>query len=196
MQVAGVILAGGRSSRMGGADKAALTVAGKSLLDHVHMRIKGQCDPIALSCHRNGIRHDAELTILHDAQQDHLGPLAGILAGLEWAATLDIPHIVSVPVDTPFLPHNLVARLQSAGMAAIATSEVDGEMRAHPVVGLWPVAFRHDLRAILQRGERRVMNAAHAAGAVEVAFDSTDGDPFFNINTPEDVARADALLTP
>ncbi|WP_417248454.1 molybdenum cofactor guanylyltransferase MobA [Celeribacter sp.] len=201
MATTGIILAGGLARRLGGVEKALIKVADAPLLQHVLTRVQPQCDALALSANGDPSRFSAYgLEVLADPLPDHQGPLAGVLAGLDWAAGRGAEQLATVPVDTPFLPSDLVARLEGAAGpkgAAIAASMVNGASRAQPVVGLWPVSFRDELREILSGGQRRVLAAAKAAGAVEVLFEREDYnvDPFFNINTPEDVAKAERLAT-
>ena len=194
----GVILAGGLARRMGGGDKPMRTVAGRPILDHVVERIAPQCDGLVLNANGDPARFAAwGLPVVADTVEDYPGPLAGILAALEWAAEHrpDIEWVASAPGDCPFLPRDLVARLHEARVAAgvplaVATS---GE-QAHPVVGLWPVGLRHDLRqALVEEGLRRVdrWTALHCVAAV--AWPAVPVDPFFNANTVEDLAEAERL---
>src|SRR5579859_1574255 len=151
MGPAGLVLAGGLARRMGGGDKALLPLAGRPLLAHVLDRVR--LGPIAISANGDPARFSQfGLPVLPDGIPDQAGPLAGILAGLEWAAALpEVDHLISVPADTPFLPPDLVARLIAARDAAdaeIALAASGG--RLHPVVGLWPVALAADLRRALE----------------------------------------------
>lgn len=193
-----VILAGGRGSRMGGVDKALLPLAGRPLAVHLIARLRPQCGPLAINAQGDPARFAfTGLPVLPDATGDLLGPLAGILAGLDWAAGLGAPAVVTAAVDTPFLPADLADRLLRAagpnGLAVAASADAEGRMRVHPTFGLWPVSLRDDLRAFLKAGGRKVMRWAEAQGAGIVAFPSPSFDPFFNINTPEDLAAAERL---
>src|SRR5262245_55964904 len=149
-QPLGLVLAGGLARRMGGGDKARIRIGGKTILERVLARITPQCARIILNANGDPARFaDTGLPVVADSVPDFAGPLAGILAGLDWAAAHapDIPDVVSVPGDCPFLPGDLVERLAAARQAqkvplACARS---GDWR-HPVVGLWPVALREDLR--------------------------------------------------
>ncbi|MCV2883037.1 molybdenum cofactor guanylyltransferase MobA [Actibacterium sp. XHP0104] len=193
MQPYGVILAGGRSTRMGGQDKATLRLAGRPMLAHVRDRIEPQVAGLAISAGPDPARFaDAGLPALADAGDQ--GPLAGILAGLDWVADQGGAHMVSVAVDTPFFPCDLVPRLllASEGAAPIAMAASDG--RLHPVFALWPVALRDDLRAALGEGQRKVRHWAQGHGIAQADFAVSGVDPFFNLNTPQDLARAEALL--
>jgi molybdenum cofactor guanylyltransferase len=191
-----VILAGGQGRRMGGADKAFLTLAGRPLVAHLVSRLAAQCAPIAINANGDTARFAAfGLPVLPDSAAGQPGPLAGILAALDWAAGIGAGAVVTAAVDTPFLPPDLVLRLAAAagasGAAIVASSDAAGRMRLHPTVGLWPVSARDGLRARLAAGERKVMLWAEALAAGVAEFQPTPHDPFFNINTPEDLAAAE-----
>ncbi|TVP72092.1 MAG: molybdenum cofactor guanylyltransferase MobA [Rhodobacteraceae bacterium] len=193
----GVILAGGQATRMGGGDKGLRVVAGKPLLGHVIDRLTPQVGAIVLNANGDAARFaEYGLPVTPDSLPDWPGPLAGVLAGLDWAAAQGAEAVVSVAADTPFFPCDLVARLQAAatpsGLALAATRE-GAKLWRHPTFGLWPVRLRDDLRAALQGGLRKVVlwTDTHGAGIAE--FDTVPFDPFFNINTPEDIALAEAL---
>ncbi len=192
-----VILAGGQATRMGGGDKGLRMVAGQPLLTHVLARLAPQVGRIALNANGDPARFAAyDLPVIADSLPDWPGPLAGVLAGMDWAASQGAQAVVSVAADTPFFPRNLVARLQAAagpsGLALAATREGDKLWR-HPTFGLWPVALRDDLRAALQSGLRKVVLWTDRHGAGTAEFPSAPVDPFFNINTPEDIAVAERL---
>ncbi|WP_369808723.1 molybdenum cofactor guanylyltransferase MobA [Pararhodobacter sp. CCB-MM2] len=185
--VAGLILAGGRATRMGGGDKPLLPLRGRPLIAQVIERIAPQVGPLAISANGDPARYSSfGLPVLADALPDFPGPLAGVLAGMDWAAGLGVERLLCVAGDTPFLPVDLVARL---GAHPFAMAESLG--RRHPTVALWPVSLRDELRAALEGGEHRVGKFAMDHGSVSVAFDAPE-DPFFNINTPEDLAEAEA----
>lgn len=191
----GVILAGGQATRMGGGDKGLRIVAGRPLLGHVIERLGPQVDDMVLNANGAPDRFAAfGLPVVPDSLPGWPGPLAGILAGMDWAAARGAAAVVSVAADTPFFPLDLVVRLQDAaqpsGLALAATREGDRVLR-HPTFGLWPVALREDLRAALIEGMRKVVmwTDRHCAGVAE--FDATPFDPFFNINTPDHLARAE-----
>ncbi len=195
----GVILAGGKATRMGGGDKGLKRVAGERLIDRVIARLGPQCGPLALNANGDPARFaEFGLPVLPDSLPDHPGPLAGVLAGLDWAAGLGAASIVTVAADTPFFPADLVARLQAAagpsGLALAASRDDTGKLWQHPTFGLWPVALRNDLRAALEGGLRKIVlwTDRHEAGIAE--FPSDPFDPFFNINTPEDIAEAERLI--
>jgi molybdopterin-guanine dinucleotide biosynthesis protein A len=196
----GIILAGGRATRMGGGDKGLRVVAGRRLIDHVIDRLAPQCGPLAINANGDpGRLAEFGLPILPDSMPDHPGPLAGVLAGLDWAATLGAPAIVTAAADTPFLPPDLVARLMAAappsGLVLAASPDASGRIHRHPTFGLWPVALRHGLRAALEGGLRKIVlwTDGHGAGVAE--FPGPPFDPFFNVNTPDDIAEAERLIT-
>ena len=194
-QPLGIILAGGLARRMGGEDKALLSLGGTSLLAHVAQRFRPQVAELALNANGNSARFSKfDLPVLPDTIEGFPGPLAGILAGLEWAAEKGAEMVVSVAVDTPFFPGDLAPHLLLAteGMKhplALATSD-DGR---HPTFGLWPVALRNDLREAIEGGLRKVVEWTDAHGAVEAHFPGLNPDPFFNINKPEDLKHAQLI---
>lgn len=200
-QPLGVILAGGLASRMGGADKPLLDLAGRPLLAHVVDRLEPQVAALALNANGDPARFAGyHLPVLADSVAGHPGPLAGVLAGLDWAAGQGAQSIVSAAADTPFLPCDLVPRLLLAGegmadpLVLAATRRDDGGTDLHPTFGLWPVALREELRAALARGVRKVRAWADQQGARQAVFGTVGGDPFFNVNTPGDLTRAQAIL--
>jgi molybdopterin-guanine dinucleotide biosynthesis protein A len=193
----GLILAGGRARRMGGGDKALRPLAGRPILAHVVERLRGQCDGLLLSANGDPARLMAfGLPVVADAVPDFAGPLAGVLAGLDWAAANrpDAGHLISVAADTPFIPDDLAARLRQAHDAAglpLACAASAG--RRHYAVCLWPVALRDDLRRALAAGERRLGRLIEGHGVAVAEWPATPRDPFFNVNTPEDLAEAERL---
>ncbi len=196
----GVILAGGLASRMGGGDKGLLLLDGRTLVDHVAARLAPQCARLALNANGDPSRFAAlGLPVVADPVPDHPGPLAGILAGMEWAAAHGHAHVVTAAADTPFLPHDLVDRLrqslltEQAPIALAATPGDDGRPVVHPTFGLWPVSLRPALRAALAAGTRRVRQWAEAQGAAIALFPAAPYDPFLNVNTPADLAAARAM---
>jgi molybdopterin-guanine dinucleotide biosynthesis protein A len=194
----GLVLAGGLARRMGGGDKARIKVGGATILERVLTCLKPQCSRVIINANGDSGRFaDTGLIVVADSVPDFAGPLAGILAGLDWAAA-NMPNsewLLSVPGDCPFLPNNLVARLHEARVAAdvpLACAR-SGEWR-HPVVGLWPVGLRDDLRRALTREGLHKIELWTARHGVAIAdWPETPIDPFFNVNTPEDAARAQAL---
>jgi len=199
MNIAGVLLAGGLARRMGGGDKPLRTVAGRPLLDLVIERMHPQVSALVLNANGDPARFAAYgLPVVADSVADNPGPLAGVLAGLDWTAEHqpDCPLVVSVPTDAPFLPADLVARLKSqmAAEGADLACAASGE-QAHPVIGLWPVRLRHDLRrALVDEGIRKVDVWTARYRLAIVAFSSEPVDPFFNANRPEDLDVAGELL--
>jgi molybdenum cofactor guanylyltransferase len=193
---AGVILAGGQSRRMGGGDKCLLALGKRSLLAHVIARLAPQVEALALNANGDAARFSKfGLPILPDSIADWPGPLAGVLAGLEWAADRGFRRIVTVAADTPFFPKDLVERLAASSAAPVALAESAGG-GVHPVFGLWRVDLAPQLHRDILGGARRVRAWAEAQGAVTVPFDCPEGtDPFFNINTPADLAVARSLIT-
>jgi molybdopterin-guanine dinucleotide biosynthesis protein A len=195
----GLLLAGGLARRMGGGDKPLLSLGGKPILDHVIERLAPQCDGLILNANGDPARFARwELPVVADDVPGFAGPLAGILAGLDWAAE-HRPHVgavVSVAADTPFIPHDLVARLMAAAAAegrSLACAASGGW--THPVVGLWPVALRHDLRrALLEEGERKIDRFTARFGCASAIWPSAPVDPFFNVNTPDELAEAEAVV--
>lgn len=197
-----LILAGGLASRMGGADKALLTLGGRRVLERVLERLESQTTTILLNANEDAGRFAVyALPVIPDGVDDRPGPLAGVLAGLDWAAEHGIDEIVTIAADTPFFPFDLVARLKRAAneqvmpIALAASRDENGAPRRHPTFGLWPVSVREDLRAQLASGQRRVAAFADRHGAATALFDHYGGDPFFNVNTPQDLADAEARLS-
>jgi len=200
--VAGVILAGGQSSRMGGGDKCLLPLGDRVMLDHVLARFQPQVSALALNANGDAARFARfGLPVISDSFSGFQGPLAGVLAGLDWAASAGFDHIVTVSADTPFFPCDLVAQLQlqaETSGAPIVLAATNGEPRRkhrHPTFGLWPVDLRDDLREALHRGIRKVVAWSDTHGASEAVFPATGGiEPFFNINTPDDMGAAQKMI--
>jgi molybdenum cofactor guanylyltransferase len=197
--ILGVILAGGQARRLGGGDKALQEVAGRPLLAHAIERLEPQVSRIALNANGDASRFDAfGLPVIPDTVGGFAGPLAGVLAGLEWAAenAPECNRVVTVATDAPFFPDDLVARFVAATenqKTDLACAETGG--RTHPVFGLWPVSLREDLRhALVEEDLRKVdlWTARHSLSVV--SFPVSVVDPFFNINRPEDVTAAAEIL--
>lgn len=196
--IAGTILAGGLSQRMGGGDKGLLMLGDRTVLHHVAARMAPQVQALALNANGDPARFaHLGLTTVADDLADFPGPLAGILAAMEWAAGLDFDAVATIAGDTPFLPGDFVERLAAAVSGAPGTIAVASSAgRRHPTSALWPVGLRHALRrAITDDDERRVTAFInrHPNVDVEFPFAGMGGlqvDPFFNINTPADLAEA------
>jgi len=198
-QPLGVILAGGQATRMGGGDKGLLQLGGQSVLGHVIERLTPQVDRVALNANGDPARFAGlKLPVLSDSIDGFAGPLAGVLAGLDWAAGQGADTIVTAAADTPFFPGDLVPQLllASEGMThplvLAATPDAKRGTARHPTFGLWPVALRDDLRAALQGGLRKVVMWTQTHEGREALFPHEDA--FFNINTPQDLARAQEML--
>jgi molybdopterin-guanine dinucleotide biosynthesis protein A len=203
--VVGVLLAGGLSRRMGGGDKGLRLLAGKPLLHHVAERLASQAKPIILNANGDPSRFSAfELPVVPDVSEGFAGPLAGVLAGLLWADrhAPHAPYIVTAACDTPFFPFELVQSfLHAAGgdKRAIVLAASNGQI--HPVFGLWPVALAKDLLAALQAGTRKVLDftqrhQTYIAAFPQIEIGAVKIDPFFNANTPSELAEAQRLLAP
>jgi molybdenum cofactor guanylyltransferase len=198
--IAGVILAGGLSRRMGGGDKCLLDLGGRPILAHVIERLLPQVDALALNANGDPERFASfGLPVLPDGVPGHPGPLAGVLAGMDWAARHGAGLLATAAADTPFFSADLVARLERARCAsglplAMAMTQAEGGgLDRHPTFGLWPTGLREDLRAALAAGTRKVVAWTGPVGCAEAVF-REPFDPFFNVNTPQDLARAEALL--
>ncbi|WP_370273561.1 molybdenum cofactor guanylyltransferase MobA [Pseudooceanicola nitratireducens] len=191
-----MILAGGASRRMGGTDKALLPLAGRPLIAHVRDRVEPQAGAVAVNTNTPGGLLGIDLPCHPDTLPDRPGPLAGILTAMRWARDHgDQPFVITVPADAPFLPGDLIPRLMLAAdaparHAALAASGG----RLHPVCGLWPTALADDLDRAIRSGTRRVTDWTTAIDARTANFPATDPDPFYNVNTPEDLTRAAAYL--
>lgn len=200
-EIAGIILAGGQSRRMGGVDKGLLPLGQEPVLAEVVGRLTPQVSRLVLSANGDPARFAGlGLPVVPDSVDGFQGPLAGVEAGLSWVRR-ECPGVswaVTVPGDTPFIPRDLVARLvQARGGSPMAVAASAAAL--HPVIGLWPVSMAGDLARALARGERRASTWVRAQGAAEVPFDTVTVagdalDPFFNINTPGDLDYARSLI--
>ena len=194
----GVVLAGGLARRMGGVDKPMQRMGGRSLLERVVERLSPQCDRLILNANGDPSRFAAfGLPVVADGLADFPGPLAGILAALEWTAANrpDIAWVVSVAADCPFLPGDLVSglhRARAAENAELAVAASGGQ--THPVIGLWNVGLRQALRqALVVEDIRRISRWTARYRLASATWPIEPIDPFFNVNTPEDIARAETL---
>lgn len=196
----GLVLAGGLARRMGGGDKALIKIGRSTILDRVLATLSGQCVDIVINANGDPARFaDTGCVMVPDSLPDFPGPLAGILAGLDWLAAQDngIEWLLSAPGDCPFLPDDLVERLHEArrrmGAGVPLACARSGEWR-HPVVGLWPLALRADLRkAVTEEGVRGVEVFTARHGIAIADWPDQPVDPFFNVNTSDDVAKAQAI---
>lgn len=186
---AAIVLAGGGARRLGGVDKPLLVLGGQTVLARILATLAPQAGPIAISANGDPARFAAfGLPVLEDATFAGQGPLAGVLAGLDWAAAQGSATLLTVPGDTPFIPADLVDRLAPAPSCAASAGQ------AHHLVALWPVTCRAALRAWLaQPGPRGVRNFSATLGQRQIAFAAVAFDPFLNVNTPDDLTRARAV---
>jgi molybdopterin-guanine dinucleotide biosynthesis protein A len=195
--IAGMVLAGGQSRRMG-REKSFVTLGGTPLIANAIARLRPQVDILAINANGDPQRFAAfGLPVIGDTVPGFAGPLAGILAGLEWAATAKAHWLATVSVDTPFFPTDMVARFAGAARPGeIAIARSGGEV--HPVFGLFPVTAATSLAAFLTApGTRRVKDWFATRRTVAVDFEALspgDIDPFFNVNTPADLKRAGRIL--
>jgi molybdopterin-guanine dinucleotide biosynthesis protein A len=183
---------------MGGGDKARIRIGGVTILERVLVRLKPHCRGIIINANGDPARFgDTGLTVVLDTVPDFVGPLAGILAGLDWTAghAPDCAFVASAPGDCPFLPKDLVPRLHEARIAAgtpLACAR-SGDW-SHPVVALWPLTLREDLRrALTVEGLRKIDAWTARHGVATAEWPDNPVDPFFNVNTPEDAARAEEI---
>jgi molybdopterin-guanine dinucleotide biosynthesis protein A len=191
-QPLGVILAGGQAARMGGGDKCLLTLGGQTLLKRVIDRLEPQTDGVILNANGDATRFaDYNVAVVADSITGFAGPLSGVLAGMDHAASTGHSHIITAAADTPFFPCDLTPQLlfaaEDTGIALAASPS-----GRQPTFGLWPVALREDLRSALTDGLRKVViwTQKHNAGSAKFPLDAA----FFNVNTPEDLATAEAML--
>ncbi|UUX50533.1 molybdenum cofactor guanylyltransferase MobA [Nisaea acidiphila] len=197
--IVGVLLAGGQSRRMGGGDKSLRMLAGRPILSHVIERVRGQVGTMVLNANGDPSRFsDFGLPVVADVIPGHQGPLAGVLTGMMWAKehVLDAEWILTVATDAPFVPEDIAGRLTAAIEAEgadLACAESGG--RNHPVIGLWPVRLAGNLRsAVLDQEIRKVDRWTANFRLSVVHFADEPTDPFFNINHPDDIQRAENAL--
>ena len=196
--IPGVLLAGGLARRMGGGDKPMRTIGGRTILARVIARLSPQCDGLILNANGDPARFAAfGLPVVADGVAGFPGPLAGILAALDWAARNrpEVTHVLSAAADCPFLPRDLVARLEKAReeqSAALAVAASGGQ--THPVIGLWSVGLRDELRhALIDEDVRKIDRWTARYPLATVSWPTTPLDPFFNANTVDDIADAERL---
>lgn len=196
--VAGLVLAGGLARRMGGGSKALQVLAGRTLLAHVLDRVAPQCRSMALNANGDPVPYEAfGHPVLPDVVEGFAGPLAGVLTGLEWLAmTDDAEWLLTVPTDAPFLPRDLVFRLHAAAVDGAEVVVARSDDRTHPVVALWHRSLLQPLRvALVEQDIRKIDRFTAARKAVHVDWPTNGGDPFVNINTPEELATAEAAVS-
>jgi molybdopterin-guanine dinucleotide biosynthesis protein A len=194
----GVLLAGGLARRMGGGDKPMRQIGGRTILARVIARLEPQCGELILNANGDPARFSSfGLPVLADNVENFPGPLAGILAALDWAAANrpEISWVLSAAADCPFLPRDLVARLHRARIdenAQLAVAASGGQ--SHPVIGLWSVALREDLRhALVVEDIRKIDRWTARYRLATVEWPVAPLDPFFNANTMDDIAEAERL---
>lgn len=199
----GVILAGGLATRMGGQDKGLLTLHGRPILQHVVTRLSPQVDAIVLNANGDPTRFaDYPFPVIADSKPGYLGPLAGVLAAMEYAQDAGYRWVVSVAADTPFFPEQLVSTLREAAdpsktpvVLSASLDEDEGRFMRHPTFGLWHVSLAKALSDALDDGVRKIVRWTDSVGGAEVRFERPLGgvDPFFNVNTPDDLVKANAV---
>ncbi|MCY4303526.1 MAG: molybdenum cofactor guanylyltransferase MobA [Aestuariivita sp.] len=197
----GIILAGGLARRMGGGDKCLLQLGNETILERVVVRLNSQVEAVALNANNDVSRFsDFDLKVLPDSIGGFLGPLAGVLAGMEWAALCGVTTIVTVAGDTPFFPNDLVSKLQCVGsgmkypVVLAATQKSNCSLKRHPTFGLWAVGLRDDLRKSLENGIRKITLWTDKHNGREAIFSESDTENFFNINSPQDLMIAERML--
>ena len=193
-----ILLAGGLARRMGGGDKPMRRIGGRTILERVIARLQSQCDSLVLNANGDPARFASfGLPVIADTVENFPGPLAGILAGLDWAAANrpEVAWVLSAAADCPFLPRDLVARLHRARAeqdAQLAVAASDGQ--SHPVIGLWSVALRDELRhALVVEDVRKIDRWTARYRLATVEWPTKPLDPFFNANTMDDIAEAERL---
>ena len=200
MDIPGIILAGGLSRRMGGGDKGLLMLGKTSIIERVIDKVSPQVGSLAININGDSSRFpDYKLPIIPDSIKGYLGPLSGILAGMEWAFKNGNRYIATVAADTPFLPDDFIKRLHAMvksknlniGIAASRILSTD-DVFMHPTFGIWEVGLKDDLRNGLANDTRKIMSWAKKFKCDYCYFDINNeiADPFFNINTPDDLEKA------
>lgn len=187
---------------MGGGDKSLLELNGITLLARVRQRLERQVGGLILNANGDPGRFvGLDLDVIGDTLPDFPGPLAGVLAGMEHAASLGFSQIVTVAADTPFYPDDLVSRLEEARLAAgtplamAMTPDPERGLARHPTFGLWPVSLAGDLRAALLEGTRKIVAWTNEHGCAQAKFETEPYDPFFNVNTPQDMEKARKMIS-
>lgn len=196
--VVGIILAGGLARRMGGGDKCLLPLAGKTLLQRTIDRAQPQVEQLLLNANGNSLRFArTRLPVVPDVYPNNLGPLAGIHAGFSWlqANAPQAEWLVSFASDTPFFPANLVENLLAAAQTSSSKLAVAiSKSRVHPVFSLWHISLKEQIEAQLDSGVApRLQEWMTIQKPVHVEFNADAYDPFFNINTPQDLYAAEPM---
>ncbi len=199
--VLGVVLAGGLARRMGGGDKCLIELGGVTILERVLERLRPQCAMTVINANGDPARFAAYgADVVADSVDGNPGPLAGVLAGLERAKREGLAWAATAAGDSPFLPRDLVGRLAETvrhedTAMAVAASQSDGQVRRHPVFGLWPVSCADELRRrLVEEGTRKIVEFTDSIGCADALYGEEKVDPFVNVNSPEDVAACGALL--
>ncbi len=198
-QVVGIVLAGGQARRMGGGDKCLLEIGGQSLLARAIDRLSPQVSKLVINANGDAARFGSfDAPVVKDTIDGFVGPLAGVLAGMRWTLehAPDAPYIITAASDTPFFPRDLVQRfLQDVGRGQLSIALATSNGRVHPVFGLWPVALADDLEKALNSGLRKILDWTDRHEMVEVVFEigTAQIDPFYNVNRPEDLAKAELI---
>ena len=191
-QPVGVVLAGGQSRRMGGQDKPTMALGGQPLFERVAERLSPQVETMAVNANGETERFGTAFPVFPDVLPDQPGPLAGVHAALKWADAQGAAHVVTVPADTPFIPADLVERLIKPaafyGHGIVIAADDNG---VHPLIGIWSTMLDHRLAQSIAQGTRRVRDFIATSNSSIVHF---QGNPFYNINTPDDLKTAEAIL--
>ncbi len=202
MKICGIILAGGQSRRMGGREKSLMELQNIAPIEWVARRLQSQVDKMAVNANGDPRRFDfLDLPVLPDTIEGFVGPLAGVLTGMRWAAgTHDATHIVTAAADTPFIPSQMVQQLSSHLTESNRVSMAHSNGRIHPVAALWPCDLADALeRFLIVEDQRKILVFAQRYGLAETKFNVVEGhaghDPFFNINTPDDMAIAEQIAS-
>ncbi|MGI9355846.1 MAG: molybdenum cofactor guanylyltransferase MobA [Rhizobiaceae bacterium] len=195
MKLAAVVLAGGQSRRMGGTEKSLMKLCGGSPLELILQTLDPQVEAVAINANGDPERFSfAGLPVIADSVPDFVGPLAGVLAGMRWAAEQNMTHVLTAAADTPFLPSDVASRLSAALSSDTSIAMASSADRIHPVCGVWPVSLADDLEHFLvDEDKRKILEFAKRYDLLDVKFSTKHGDPFFNINTPKDFAKAKRL---
>ena len=195
-----VILAGGKSSRMQGENKALINLGGKRLIDHVIIKLRRSTHNIALNVNsETKIFEKYELPLLKDTLEGYLGPLAGVLSAMRWAEELGSSKVITVAADTPFFPSHLYDIFSSFSaefdIVMASSRQPDGKNRRHPIFCTWSVNLRNELEVAIKRGVRKIVDWTDQYNVKNVIFEQKlDFDPFFNVNTRDDLLVAKGIL--